>query len=227
MQKKKNITKQNLENLANLLKIGTKKSGWLKNLAERIGVSEHVIYGCIRKDSISMDLWPAINRFGISQDRWYLSGNTPPYPMPEETMLPKESTRNPNGQISWSIDPDRFNHPFHTTIHSQIEISPEHHPVLQKVVKILDSGEIDTIEALKMNVDQFARKIDEKKQYQRLISEHQDLKRTIGLMKKRQDDVDMILKEKSDALAKAKKDLILEKKETPFLREPIDPAENG
>jgi hypothetical protein len=148
-----------------------------------------------------------------------------------EQVLPEEHTRNPNGAPSWAVPEDHLSQhrpvllyskgkPYLAKLVQRLETMPIDKEdvdllvraldrggadVFRSVARVLDSGENGTIMALKMNVVEFEQKVEER-------IELRELKAIIGTMKKRQDDLEMLLER--------------EKKGPPGLREPVDPAQH-
>lgn len=209
---KKNIELA-LKMLANISGISL-ESGWKKDIAEFFGVPQNYVSKWIERQKLPKSRRDYAVKKGFPLEQWYSLAE--PYPEPRETigLPPQDDARNPTGGPSYAVTPDHLEGKAVTVLFSSttLEVSPDHKPVIEKVVAILQSGEVDTAEALKMNVDQFWWKIQQKRQYQALLSDHSELKTTIGLMKKRQDDLEMLLN--------------LEKKEAPGCAGPVNHAEN-
>lgn len=236
---KKNIEAA-LQKLAELQGI-LLETGWKKAIAEFFNVPQHYVSKWITRGIPKPRKEFAI-KMGYPLEKWYLTA--PAYEPVEEKMLPQEDTRNPSSSPSYSITPDYLN--AHKPTGGIMKIKPQLAPLvnrlesvinqedeingiiqvidrgdgdtLKSVVEILNSGESGTIMALKMNVSEFSQKVRERIEYR-------ELKATVGLMKKRQDDMEMLLKSKTEELDTARKALVREKTISDSWI--VDPANNG
>jgi len=219
-----------------LITLNSDKYKLLKEAKLNVSVTDDVYF--IGHPPRVTDIKKIADATGYNPD-WILHGHRPkenrshavPYAEYQEHTLPLEHTRNPVGAPSYAVTPDHLMGQQPTAI--MMKVTPHLAPlvsrlelalrqeaeikaiiqaidrgdgdVIRSVIEVLNSGEIGTIMALKMNVIEFRQKVEERQELQKM-------KATLSHMKKRQDDLEMLLD-------RAKKD-------PPGLREPVDFAEN-
>lgn len=153
-----NNTKLALKKLAKLLDIPTDKA-WEKKLAKALNFSTGQVYGWVRHDKIAKKGLVEIEKKGYPREKWYIEPQ--PYAQTPEIIgtPPIDSQRNPAGP-SWSIHPDALENRQVTWVH--LPIRAQHKNIVEQILWILESGEMDTVTALELNVAQFSDKIKEK-----------------------------------------------------------------
>jgi len=220
------------------------ESGWKLEIAKFFNVNQNYVSKWISRGRVPKKRQEYAIKMGYPLEKWYLT--TSAYEPVKETMLSQEDTRNPASSPSYAITPDHLNgrkptgvimkvkpnlaplvNKLEATLNEEDEIRGIIRAIdrgdgdtLKSVVEILNSGESGTIMALKMNVAEFSQKVRER-------TEYRELKATVGMMKKRQDDMEMLLKSKTEELDTARQALVREKTiSDSLIANPADPAEN-
>ena len=175
--------KASLLNLAYLLDIRV-KTGRLKALAKELNVTKSTVYGWIRNGQISKNGWEEINKLNISLEEWYIDiesyhteksskipsiVNAPkiwtgPPPMPVDLSNYKTMDFLIKVKPGYDKIVEEIQQTLETGQYAVVRVGIENLEIIKEFLKILESGESDTITAIKLNVKQFAEKIKEKAQ---------------------------------------------------------------
>jgi hypothetical protein len=206
--------------LAKLQNIPLKK-GWKKAIANFFNIEQSLLSNWFKRGIPNSALEHA-SVMGYPPELWYDEPDG--YSVVPETLgIPRrEDTRNPASSLSYAAPPEHLDGFSTTQLYEQIDIKldPRHRPIVEKVIFILESGEADTIETLRMSVNQLEWKIIEK-------SKNRELNATIESILERQNKTEMLLHAKSKELDAIKKELTKEKSISDSLvADPVDPAEN-
>jgi len=172
VKEKNNIAQKNVEtslaNLAQLLGIPLKRR-WKKELAEFFGVAQSLLPQWVKRGNIPDDRREFAVKKGYPLESWLREELPTPYANLVDVAQDHPERQRSPGAMSYSLDDDHLEDQSPRWVH--MRVLAEHHPVVEKVQKILESDEKQTIKALVSNVDVFHEKVVVKRELMNVILE--------------------------------------------------------